>query len=78
LRIPSKGFYHTEFMAWQRSTFWLLIPGALIAILTVCVVLWDEAHHPMELEPITATHVVSAQADAVLPDVTDKRGWLHK
>ncbi|KAF7372623.1 hypothetical protein MVEN_00125400 [Mycena venus] len=72
LKIPSEGFYHTEFMAWERSTFWLLIPGTLVAMLTVCGVLWEEAHHPVvapravELEPATATRVVSAQVDASL------------
>ncbi|KAJ7331034.1 hypothetical protein DFH08DRAFT_1022222 [Mycena albidolilacea] len=69
MTIPSTGTLHTEFLGWEstKSTSWVLIPGALIAIATIYAVHKSLTHHKEnpegeEFDPADTLDLVSASA----------------
>jgi hypothetical protein len=69
MTIPSTGTLHTEFLGWEftKSTSWVLIPGALIAIATIYAVHKSLTHleeNPEgdEFDPADTLDLVSASA----------------
>jgi hypothetical protein len=45
--VPSKGFLYSEMVGWTHvsvTTFWVLIPGTILALITILVVLVAVAH----------------------------------
>ncbi|KAJ7843458.1 hypothetical protein B0H13DRAFT_2364744 [Mycena leptocephala] len=42
MAVPSKGFLYSELVGWTHvsaTTFWVLIPGTILALITILVVL---------------------------------------
>jgi hypothetical protein len=69
MTIPSAGTLHTEFLGWEftKSTSWVLIPGALIAIATIYAMHKSLTHHEEnpegeEFDPADTLDLVSASA----------------
>jgi hypothetical protein len=69
MTITSTGTFHTGFLGWEftKSTSWVLIPGALIAIATIYAVHKSLTHHEEnpegeEFNPADTVDLVSASA----------------
>ncbi|KAJ6617244.1 hypothetical protein B0H10DRAFT_1327543 [Mycena sp. CBHHK59/15] len=70
MTIPTTGTYFTDTVGWTHvsaTTIWVLIPGTLVAIVTIIVVLVAVAQHAGDPEgelfdPTNAMHLVAAAA----------------
>lgn len=75
MTVPSEGLFYSEIVGWTHATtFWVLIPGTIVAIATIWVVLVAVAHHAGDPEgepfdPANAMHLVSASAAGGLSNV---------
>ncbi|KAJ6490979.1 hypothetical protein C8R45DRAFT_928807 [Mycena sanguinolenta] len=77
MAIPTDGTLHGQIVGWleiQLETFYVMIPGTLIAIATISIVLVTLAYHSGDLEegafdPANAMHIVAASAAGGLPEV---------
>ncbi|KAJ7652792.1 hypothetical protein DFH06DRAFT_1205694 [Mycena polygramma] len=77
MSTPTSGHLHREIAGWlhvSTSTFWELIPGTFIAIMTIGTVLVVVAHHAGDPEsepfdPSDAMHLVSVSAAGGLAGV---------
>ncbi|KAJ7884616.1 hypothetical protein B0H14DRAFT_3432335 [Mycena olivaceomarginata] len=48
MTVPSKGFLYSEMVGWTHvsaTSFWVLIPGTILTLITILVVLVAVAHH---------------------------------
>jgi hypothetical protein len=77
MSIPSEGFFYSDIVGWTHvsaATFWVLIPGTLVAIATIWVVLAAVVNHAGDpqrepFDPTNAMHLVSASAAGGLNNV---------
>jgi hypothetical protein len=77
MSIPSEGFFYSDIVGWTHvsaATFWVLIPGTLVAIATIWVVLVAVVNHAGDpqrepFDPTNAMHLVSASAAGGLNNV---------
>ncbi|KAF7372824.1 hypothetical protein MSAN_00488400 [Mycena sanguinolenta] len=75
--ISTEGVLRGQIVGWREislDTFYVMIPGTLVAIVTIWVVLWTLAHHARDSEggpfdPADAMHIVTASAAGGLPNV---------
>ncbi|KAF7375806.1 hypothetical protein MSAN_00470400 [Mycena sanguinolenta] len=75
--ISTEGVLRGQIVGWREislDTFYVMIPGTLVAILTIWVVLWALVHHSGDSEgepfdPANAMHIVTASAAGGLPSV---------
>ncbi|KAJ7212813.1 hypothetical protein B0H12DRAFT_1079372 [Mycena haematopus] len=77
MAIPSEGFLHGEIVGWRKipiNTFYVMIPGTVVAIATIWVVLMTLVTHAGDPEgepfdPANAMHIVAASAAGGLHNV---------
>ncbi|KAF8214249.1 hypothetical protein K438DRAFT_1956335 [Mycena galopus ATCC 62051] len=76
-KLSASGTFHSDSIGWihASSVTWLeLIPGTIVAILTICTVVIAVAHHAEDLrgaffDPSDALHLVAASAAGGLNEV---------
>ncbi|KAJ6452440.1 hypothetical protein C8R45DRAFT_1040655 [Mycena sanguinolenta] len=77
MAIPTEGTLDGQIVGWREisfDTFYVMIPGTLVAIATIWVVLMTLAHHSGDLEqgpfdPANAMHIMTASAAGGLQNV---------
>jgi hypothetical protein len=74
----SSGLYYTQTVGWMHvsaTTFWVLFPGTLVALITISVVLFSVARDTAgdtvraPFDPTNAMHLLAASAAGGLHDV---------
>ncbi|KAJ6452436.1 hypothetical protein C8R45DRAFT_945670 [Mycena sanguinolenta] len=77
MAIPTEGTLNGQIVGWRGisfDTFYIMIPGTLVAIATIWVVLMTLAHHSGDMEegpfdPANAMHIMTASAAGGLQNV---------
>jgi hypothetical protein len=75
MRILSEGVLHGKIVGWRRltaSTFYVMIPGTIVAIATIFIVLVTLSNHAGDpkgdpFDPADPMHLVSVSAARGLP-----------
>jgi hypothetical protein len=77
MTVPIDGVFSTQTVGWlhaSATTFWVQIPGTLVALVTIFVVLTAVAQHYGDsidepFDPSNAMHLLAASAAGGLHDV---------